>query len=309
MIHNMELYQVFYITAHAGSLSKAAEELFITQPAVTHSIKQLEAKLCCQLFIRTSKGVTLTTEGQALFTYIEQAYHFILNGERKMAEMQQLSAGEIKIGAGDSLCRHYLLPHLRSFHEAYPNIKIQVTNRTTPETVSLLKEGKIDMGIVNLPLSDHQINVQESMEIQDCFITGEAYKHLLDKPLSLQQLLEYPLILLEKGSNSRAYIDQFVMGQGFALQPEIELGSVDLLIEFARSGFGIACVVRSFVEQELANGTLYEIPLLSPPPPRQVGIATLKSTPLSAASKKLYEQLLGDPNEPKQNKQNRPITK
>ncbi|OPA80310.1 LysR family transcriptional regulator [Paenibacillus selenitireducens] len=292
MIQNMELYQVFYITAKAGSLSKAATELFITQPAVTHSIKQLEAKLGGQLFFRTSKGVRLTAEGQVLFTYIEQAYHFILNGERKMAEMHQLTEGEVKIGAGDTLCRHFLLPHLQTFHEAYPQIKIQVTNRTTREIIALLKEGKIDIGIVNLPISDHQIDVQESLEIHDCFVTGEKYKHLSESPISLEYLLEHPMIMLEQGSSTRAYVDQFITSQGHTLKPEIELGSVDLLVEFARSGFGISCVIKEFIEAELMDHSLYEIQLKTPVPPRRVGIIKLKSTPLPAAARQIYDKLL-----------------
>ncbi|MFD0617935.1 LysR family transcriptional regulator [Paenibacillus sp. GCM10027629] len=292
MIQNMELYQVFYITAKAGSLSKAATELFITQPAVTHSIKQLEAKLGGQLFFRTSKGVRLTAEGEVLFTYIEQAYHFILNGERKMAEIQQLTEGEVKIGAGDTLCRHFLLPHLQTFHEAYPQIKIQVTNRTTREIIGLLKEGKIDIGIVNLPITDHQIDVQESMEIHDCFVTGEKFKFLSKSPISLEHLLKHPIISLEQGSSTRTYVDRFVAAQGLVLKPEIELGSVDLLVEFARSGFGVSCVTREFVEAELSDQSLYEIKLQTPIPPRRVGIIKLRSTPLPAAARQIYEMLL-----------------
>jgi LysR family transcriptional regulator, cyn operon transcriptional activator len=291
MIHNLEWYRVFYFTAKAGSLSKAAEELFITQPAVTHAIKQLEAKLGGQLFFRTSKGVKLTAEGEVLFTYIEQAYHFISNGERKIAEMHQLTEGDIKIGAGDTLCRHYLLPHLKTFHEAYPKIKIQVTNRTTPETITLLKEGKIDIGLVNLPISDNKMNIQETIRVEDCFIAGLKYKHLAETPIALEQLINYPIILLEKGSSTRAYIDGFVEEQGLTMIPEIELGSMDLLLAFARDGFGIACVIKDFITQELSSDSIYEIELEKPIPPRNIGIVTLKGTPLSAAAKHLFEIL------------------
>lgn len=292
MIHNMDLYQAFYFTAKTGSLSRAAEELYVTQPAVTHSIKQLEGKLGGQLFTRTPKGVTLTTEGEMLFTYIEQAYHFILNGERKIREMHQLISGEVKIGAGDTLCKHYLLPHLKTFHELFPKIKIQVFNRTTAETISLLKEGKIDIGIVNLPVYDHQIEIQESIALQDCFIAGEAYKHVAETAISIDKLLEHPIMLLEKGSATRAYLDAMALENGLTLKPEIELGSVDLLVEFARNGFGIACVIKEFITQELAQHNLYEVQLEPPIPSRKIGIIKLRSTPLSAAAKQLHAMLL-----------------
>lgn len=290
---NMEWYKVFYQAALTGSLSKAAEALYITQPAVTHSIKQLEQHLGGQLFFRTSKGVQLTDEGLVLFKYIEQAFNFIATGERKLAELHDLMSGEIKIGAGDTLCRHYLLPYLKSFHTDYPDIKIQVTNRTSLETTNLLKEGRIDLGIVNLPVTDNKLNIMESVEIQDCFVAGLQYRHLAEEPLPIAQLNHYPLILLELGSSTRAYVDAFAGAHGVTLKPEIELGSIDLLVEFARTGLGIACVIKNFALEELAAGhSLFEVRLEPPIPPRKVGILTLKDVPLSSAAKRFIDRLL-----------------
>ncbi|QYR23030.1 LysR family transcriptional regulator [Paenibacillus sp. sptzw28] len=292
MVENMEWYRVFYFTAKTGSLSKAAAELFITQPAVTHTIKQLEAKLGGRLFFRTSKGVKLTSEGETLYQYIEQAYHFIENGERMIAEMHQLNDGEIKIGAGDTLCKHFLLPHLRTFHETYPAVKIQVTNRTTPETVELLKQGRIDLGIVNLPIADKALEIRETMRTQDCLIAGEAFKQLSERKRSWEELSEYPVLLLEKGSVTRAFFDRYAERQGVIIKPEIELGSVDLLVEFARTGLGIACVVRNFIADELKAGEVYEIQLKKPIPARGIGIVTLKDVPLSAAADRFIQEVL-----------------
>lgn len=292
LVNNMEWYRVFYFTAKSGSLSKAAEELFITQPAVSYTLKQLEEKLGSQLFFRTSRGVRLTEEGEVLFKYIEQAYNFIVNGERKLAEIHQLMDGSIKIGAGDTLCRHYLLPHLKTFHEAYPYIKIQVTNRTSQETINLLKEGKIDMGIVNLPVSEDSLNVREGIEIEDCFVAGVKYKKLSERSITLEELLKHPLILLEKGSSTRAYVDRFAGSQGLRIKPEIELGSIDLLVEFAQNGLGIACVIKDFVAQQLAENTLFQIQLTPSIPPRKVGIITLKNVPTSSAASTFIQLLL-----------------
>jgi LysR family cyn operon transcriptional activator len=289
---NMEWYRVFYHAAIQGSLSKAAEELFITQPAVTHSIKQLEAHLGGQLFFRTSKGVQLTEEGEMLFQYIDQAFNFISTGEKKLAELHNLMSGEIKIGAGDTLCRHYLLPYLQCFHESYPQIKIQVTNRTTPETILLLKQGKIDLGIVHLPVTDNKLTIVETLEIQDCFIAGLPYQKLANETLSIEQLNDYPIILLEKGSSTRSYIDAYSNGYGITLKPEIELGSIDLLVEFARTGLGIACVIHNFIAEELSSSNLFEIRLQQPIPPRKIGIVTLKDVPLSSAASRFIGELL-----------------
>ncbi|MFD0712407.1 LysR family transcriptional regulator [Paenibacillus sp. GCM10027626] len=294
-IQNLELYRVFYVTAVTGSLSKAAEQLFITQPAVSHSIKQLEERLGGRLFFRMPKGVKLTAEGEELFRYIEQAYHYIRNGERKMADMQQLLDGEIRIGASDTLCKHVLLPHLSVYHKRYSAIRVHVTNRTTPETVALLKEGKIDLGIINLPYqADKRISVDESVELQDCFVAGKNFRRLITAPVTWHELSEHPLLMLERGSNTRAYVDSVAAQFETQLRPEIELGSLDLLADFAKAGFGVACVVRRFVADELASGQLFEVELSQPLPPRKAGIITLKDIPLSSAAERLRRMLLDE---------------
>lgn len=283
---NLEWYRVFYWIATTGSLSKAAQRLHITQPAVSHTIKQLESALGGQLFFRTPKGVTLTTEGEVLFHYLEQAFNFVGIGEKAIADMNALNSGEINIGASDTLCKHYLLPYLERFHAEHPGIRIRVTNRTTPETLELLKEGRIDFGIVTMPASDKQVEFRESTPLQDCLVGGAKYSQwAAGRPLSLDALQEFPLLLLEAGGSTRQYLDSYADKHGVTLKPEFELGSIDLLVQFARSGFGLAFVIRDYVQEELSAGMLVEIPLDPPVPERTIGIATLRGVPLSAATK------------------------
>jgi len=173
---NFELYKVFYNVAKEGQISAAAKKLFISQPAVSQSIKQLEEKLGGKVFFRTPKGMKLTSEGQILYKYIEKAYGFIIAGESKFQEMQNLQYGEIVIGASDTLCAHYLLPYLEKFHKEFPNIKIKVTNRTTYEILNLLKSGSVDLGILNLPIEqDKNLQIIETLALEDCFICGDKY--------------------------------------------------------------------------------------------------------------------------------------
>jgi LysR family cyn operon transcriptional activator len=298
VIANLEWYRVFYWTAQKGSLSKAADELYITQPAVSYAIKQLENSLGGKLFYRNAKGVTLTAEGEVLFKFIEQAYGFLTTAEQQIAEMHQLLRGEIRIGAGDTLSRHYLLPHLEVFHKAFPAIKIQVTNRTSRETIQLLKEGKIDFGIVNLPFEEERVQMQETLSLQDCFVVGDKYKELASKATTLQEISHLPFILLETGSSTRRFIDHYALSQGVMIQPEIELGSIDLLVQFARIGLGVACVVKNYITEELEQSKLYEIRFQEPIPSRKVGIATLKEMPLSAAAQH-FLRLLNDAHDDK----------
>jgi LysR family transcriptional regulator, cyn operon transcriptional activator len=284
---NLELYRVFYFAAKSGSLSKASQLLFISQPAVSQAIKQLEDKLGGQLFFRTSKGIKLTREGETVYKYIEPAYNFIVAAEVEFTEMLDLSKGAIKIGASDMSCKYYLLPYLESFHKVFPKIKIHLTNGPTPETIDQLKKGLIDFGIISLPIEeDNRLVVKEVMSIQDCFVAGENYIELKGRTVSLSELLRYPILLLEKATSTRKYIEDHVRKYSLTLNPEIELATSDLLVEFARKGFGISCVVRNFAQEDIEKSNLFEIQLKDAIPPRQIGIVTLKDAPLSAAAKK-----------------------
>ncbi|ABZ84100.1 transcriptional regulator, lysr family [Heliomicrobium modesticaldum Ice1] len=299
MFVNTELYRAFYLVAREGSISKAAEQLYITQPAVSRSIQQLEEKLGCVLFFRTPKGVKLTKEGELLFPYIEQAFNFIAVGEKTLAQITALENGEITIAAGDTICKNYLPPHLKRFKEAYPGIRIHVTNENTPSTIRLLKKGKVDIGfvhapVVNDPSATALLSIHEVLQIQDCFVVGEKYKELAARPRSLEELARYPLILLEKGSSSRIYIENFFAQHNIELKPEFELSDFELLIRFAQIDFGAACVIKNFVADELARGSLYEIQPLTPIPPRHVGVAHLQTIPLRTAAKAFLSFLLKD---------------
>lgn len=292
MYINTELYRTFYIVAQEGSISKAAELLYITQPAVSRAIQQLEEKSGCSLFFRTPKGVKLTKEGETLYKYIDQAFNFIYLGEKKLAEVKELEKGEIAIAVGDTLCKHYLLSHLKDFNQTYPGVHIHVTNQKTPVIIDMLKKGKIDLGIANLPVEDAELAIHNIMEIQDCFVVGEKYLDLASKPRSIAEVVTYPMLLLEKGSNSRIYIDRYLAQNHITIQPEIELGNFELLAQFAIIDFGVACVIKNFITYELNKGFLYEVKLLEPIPPRHTAVVHLNSVPLSAASKRFLSFLV-----------------
>lgn len=289
---NLELYRVFYHAAREGSISGAAQRLFISQPAASQSIRLLEQRLGGVLFFRTSKGISLTTEGEALFKYIEPAINFIASGEKKFSELRNLMAGEINIGASDMTCKYYLLPYLEEFHRSFPGVRLHITNGATPETISLLKKGSIDFGVISLPIEeDENLLVNECMEIQDCFIAGDKYKKLLGRELTIQELCSYPVLLLEKSTSTRKYIDDFARKHGCDLTAEIELATSDLLVQFAKRDLGISGVVRNFAEEELEKGTLFEIRLKEKIPPRSIALVRLKNVYPSAAAERFVKGL------------------
>jgi Transcriptional regulator len=288
---NLELYKAFYFVARYENISKASEQLFITQPAVSRSIRQLEDTLGCSLFFRTPRGVKLTQEGEILFNYIDKAFNFISNAEKELKDVKDLLHGEVRIGVSDTLCKYYLIPHLKLFNTLHPAINIHVTCPTTPGIIGLLKTGTIDFGIINMPYNDERLMFKNIMEVQDTFVVGEKYRNLANKVQPLCEIIKYPMLLLEKSSNSRLYINRYFNDNAISVNPAFELGNIDLLIQFAKYNFGIACVIKNFISDELEKGRLYEINPIEKIPPRFIGVAWLKDVPLSKASRELISLL------------------
>ena len=291
MVSKLDLYKVFCQVAKSKSFSRAAKELYMTQPAVSQAIMQLEGELDIRLFNRTPKGVSLTNEGGILFEYINSAINLINVGEGKILEFKDLTVGELKIGVGDTISKYFLLTYLEDFHNRYPNLKFKIINGTTLELCNLIKSGEINIAICNLPIYDPSLEVRPCKEIKDIFVCGEKYKNLSKEKISLEEIVNYPLIFLEPNSNSRKYVEKFMLSKGIKISPEFELGSFDLLLEFARINLGIACVVKEFSKSYLEQGLLYEINVLEEIPNRNIGVCYLKSVPLSLASTKFVEIL------------------
>ena len=291
MITKLDLYKVFCQVGKSNSFSKAAKELYMTQPAVSQAIMQLEGELDIRLFNRTPKGVSLTNEGNILFEYINSAINLINVGEEKILEFKDLTVGELKIGVGDTISKYFLLPYLEDFHNRYPNLKFKIINGMTLELCNLIKSGEIDIAICNLPIDDPSLEIRPCKEVRDIFVCGEKYKDLSKEKISLEEIVKYPLIFLEPNSNSRKYVEKFMLSKGIKISPEFELGSFDLLLEFARINLGIACVVKEFSKSYLEQGLLYEVNVLEEIPNRSIGVCYLKSVPLSLASTKFVEIL------------------
>nr|WP_125666801.1 LysR family transcriptional regulator [Paenibacillus baekrokdamisoli] len=291
-MQNLEWYRIFHQTAKSKNLTKAAEELYITQPSVSYAIKQLENALAMKLFYRLSKGVELTEEGRVLFDYVDQSLTLLGAGEAKMQALKRLDGGEIRIGASDSLIKHLLIPQLDAFHAQYPEVRIQLSHGKTPDIVQRLRDGQIDCGIVHLPIvTDPQLEVKSMMTIQDTFLVGQAFEELARHPRSAEAIAATPLLLLSAGSSTRRFVEQWFAAQSLTVEADIELGSVDLLVEFARLGYGAAFMTRSFAAEEIEAGTLLEVQTLVPIPSRSIGIVMRRERMLSLAATRFVEML------------------
>lgn len=291
---NLELYKVFCRVAAAGSILKASEELYISQPAVSRSIKQLEDEIGCRLFARSSRGVRLTDQGEILYRFARQAITLLKTGEKKISEYENLESGEVIVGVSDTLCKYYLTPYLNEFNSRHPNIRIQIRCYNTPETVKLLKEGQVDIAIITSLTNEENLTLIPVLKIQDCFAAGEKYKFLAQEKRHIEEVVANPVILLTHSGNSRSFIDGYFRKNSIEFEPAFELGNFDLLAHFARNNFGIACVIKNFISDDLKNGRLFEIKLFEEIPPREVCIALMNGLEPSPAAKELIRMMSCD---------------
>lgn len=295
MLMNTEWYRIFLHTARAGNLTKAASELHVTQPSVSYAIKQLEAGLQVKLFDRQSKGVQLTPEGAKLLEYVEKSFGLLDAGETQLRALRNLSAGELRIGASGPIMKHVLLSPLDRFRADYPDIRIKLSQGKTSDIRSRLKERVIDVGLVHLPFSDPELSVQPLLEVQDGFVVGDAFKPLSDRPIKASELIKIPLLLLTQGSSTRRFVDSWLASQGLQAEADIELSSIDMLIEFATRGYGAAFVTQSFVRGELDRGQLHLLKLDADIPKRSIGIAVRADHSLPLAARRFMELLASHP--------------
>ena len=297
MINNLEYYKVFYYVAKHKSLTAAAGELAISQPAVSQSVRQLEASLGVKLFTRASKGVRLTKEGEMLYGYVAKGYEQIMLGEQKVRQMLNLDLGEIHIGASDMTLQYYLLPHLERFHEKYPGIKVVVTNAPTPETLRNLREGIIDFGVVSTPFdAGDEIQAIVVREIENVFVAGRKFIPYKNRMLGLQELEHMPIICLEGETSSRSYIDNFLLQNHVEIKPEFELATSDMIVQFTLRNLGVGCVVRDFAREYLDSGQLFELRFNQIIPKRHFCVVTDGKNPISAAAQNLLELVYEDVN-------------
>ena len=288
MNQNLSSYRIFYTVANSGNISKAAKELYISQPAISKSIQKLEESVGCKLFSRSSRGVVLTEEGRLLYSHVSEAFETLTLGEEKLRRSIELGVGHLKIGVSTTLCKYLLLPYLKEFIREKPHISISISCQSTNETLKLLEDNKIDIGLIGKPGSLKNIHFDFLAEIEDSFVATKDYlRNLRARGIAPDQILQNStLMLLDKNNMTRQYIDDYFLNNEIHVKDYIDISEMDLLIEFARIGVGVGCVIKNFVKKDLEDGTLVEIPLKDPIAKREVGFAYNTNT---RASKSLVE--------------------
>lgn len=327
MYDNLNNYKAFYTVAKFGSISKAAEILFVSQPALSKSIAKLEEGLSTKLFSRTSKGVILTSEGQILYEHIKTAFDTIGKGEEEIKRISELGIGQLRIGVSTSLCKHILLDYLQNFIIENPHIKVIIDCHSTVNTMKLLQEGKIDLGLIcetNIPKG---FTYKQLTDIHDIFVASESYldnlmlreteeitasseetpiffagnltsyipnsvnsyNHAVDKMPTETIIEKSNLMMLEQKNITRTHIDHYLAEQGILPSQILEVNNMDLLIDFASIGMGVACVVKEFAKDYLEAGQIIELKLKKSIQKRTVGFVYAESKNKPAALSKFLD--------------------
>ena len=290
---NLDLYYIFYIVSKEGSISKAANVLFISQPAITFQIKKLEDQLGVSVFTRTKRGMVLTDEGKVLFDYVKNGIDNIRNGENALSNLKNLDSGTIRIGVSTTICRYVLMQYLKEFHDKYPKIDIQINNNTSINLIKELRNGNLDMLILFFPLTENKdLELIPVKKVQDIFVGNKKYHDLMKNKIKLDDLKPYPLIFPKTSLNSRLFLDNYLKDNNINLKPKLEVVSYNLIIDLIQAGFGIGYVTKEFVKEKLDDKQLYEIEIKPCAPKRTIVIATMDKKEPNYSVKKLIETIL-----------------
>ena len=301
----LNLYYIFYIVAECGNISAAAKKLFISQPAVSKSISKLEEEFPTPLLIRNSKGVKLTEIGEILYKQLDSAFQSIRQGEEMIRNFAETGAGSLSIGVSTTLCKYVLMNHLKDFIAENPNIKLSISCQSTYETIMGLENGTLDIGLVGESDRLGNLCFQPLLTINDTFVASPEYLEKLTERASAMyekaaaELSEKELmsaatfLMLNKNNVTRQYVDKYFLKQNFTAENQIEVTTMDLLIDFAKVGLGIACVIKEFISEELNSGELLEFVMEESIPARRIGFAYAKNSQQNPAVRKFFESVLG----------------
>ena len=281
MEQNLSQYRIFFEVAKAGNISKAAKILYISQPAISKAISKLEDGLGITLFLRNSRGVSLTMEGQVLYEHIARAFDSIYMAEKQLDRIKNFNMGKLSIGTSNTVCKHVMLDYLKNFVNKYPHVMLSISTQSSLKTTTMIEDDLLDLGLVVSPAYKKSLNFHPIREVHDIFVaTPEYINNLrLREGDDVDLFSAGNVMLLDRSNATRTHVDSYLNMYGIQIRQLLEVTNLDLLIEFSKIGIGIGCVIKEFVLKEIEEGSLIEVPLPTAIPTRQVGFAYLHSNP------------------------------
>lgn len=290
---NLEYYKVFYYVARYGSFTAAAEQLFLTQPNVTKTIRRLEEQLDCSLFVRTKRGVSLTNEGQILWNRVEPACRLLLTAEQELEATRLLEGGILRIASTEIGFRNYALPTLQRFTADHPNVKIKFYNALTGRILEMLRTGAIDIAILHTPFeNDGSMEMYPIDVCSECLAVGPRYAFLAEQVNHLVDLQKYPFVSMPEGSATKTYLSSLFQKQGLTFEPDIEVTTTELAIQAVESNFGIGILPWQTIRSRVEQGTLFSLSLSEQLPIRDVFVLTSKVIPVSVTAKAFLDEYM-----------------
>lgn len=270
---SLELYKVFYFVVVEGSLTKAAQKLYISQPAITQSIKKLEEQIGYSLFYRTKHGMNLTEEGMILFNYLKIPMECIIQAKQKIKEEIEESNKIIRIGAGNTLVKNNIIGPLKKFKQKYPQVNIEILDGSNKELFDLIENDLLDILLINMPSANNSLYPIQAIEkVQDAFIASKELKEYQDKCFSLKELSELPLVLQKSSSSSKRFLEKLAKKYNVELSPSYELLTYSLVLDFVKAGLAIGFINKNHIKEELEKKELYELKINFEIPPREIGL-------------------------------------
>ena len=292
MEQNLSQYKIFYTVAATGNISKAAEKLYISQPAISKAVKNLEISLGITLFSRNSRGVALTEEGKLLYDHIKRAFNEISKGEEELRQSVLLGIGTIRISVSSALCKYVLLPYLKKFIQKNPHIKFNIECNSTTHSLAMLREEKSDIGLIGKTNHQNDLVFHSLGNVNYIFIATDAYLDNLKMRGAKTENDIFSManiMLLDSENVSRQHINTYLSMNNLEADNILELNNMDLLIDFAKTGIGIACVIKEFAEDDIKSGKVRELPLSVPIPSREIGFAYCRNAVISASMQKFID--------------------
>ncbi len=295
---NLEYYKTFEAVVKKGNITKAAEELLISQPAVTKIIKNLEASLGGELFVRTRKGMTLTSEGKEFYKYITKGLEYFSNAENKFTDLINLDAGILKIGTTSTICKEFLMDYIQKFSQLYPKVNIEVNTNSSKNLLQSLKEGFIDLVFINIDDNKYEIeyNVEYCSKITNVFVANEEYSELKNKKVKVSDLKKYNFIFQKEGSSQRRLLDEYFKKTNLIIKPKFEFVNYTLVNEAVKKGLGVAVATKEYILKDINEGKLFIINTEEELPSRQIGMVTLRTNELTFSAKKFKKMIENDIN-------------
>lgn len=283
---DLNLYKIFLAVADCKSFSKAANNLHITQPAVSYAIKTLEENLNAKLFIRNYNQSILTKEGEILISHIKKAYNNILVGEKLLQDSHNLIFGDINIGVPTHIGTTLVMPKICEFHKFHPNIKFHILSKSTNSMISLLENNSLDFIIDSFPIENtNRITLVNLNRSKTCFVS----KNNLNESITENNYMNFDFILPNKSTSNRLMFDELLSKQEITIFPSVESYSTEMAVQFVKEDFGIAWLLKDSIQYQLDNKMLYEVPTTFKLPEIQLQLAYIDNF-ISFPARKFIEK-------------------